>query len=99
MGIRAVLYSENVLTADRITTDQKGAIAETAIAHRAVRRGIGVSRPVNEGERYDLIFDLRPRLIRVQCKWASLDGDVISVRCLLVQADRRGHDETPLHPR
>ncbi len=74
--IRNVLYSENV-----VTTDQKGAIAETAIVHRAVLRGIGVLRPLNEAERYDLVFDLKPGLVRVQCKWASLDGDVISVRC------------------
>ena len=64
-----------------LSTDQKGAIAETAITHQAVRRGIGVLRPVSEGERYDLVFDLKPGLVRVQCKWASLDGDVISVRC------------------
>jgi hypothetical protein len=24
-----------------------------------------------EGGRYDMIFDLDPQLIRVQCKWAS----------------------------
>jgi hypothetical protein len=69
-----------------LSTDQKGAIAESAIAHHAIRRGIGVFRPLGEGERYDLIFDLRPGLVRIQCKWASLDGDVISVRC---QSSRR----------
>ncbi len=64
-----------------LSTDQKGAIAETAIAHAAVKLGIGVFRPVSEGERYDLILDLRPSLVRVQCKWAALDGDVVRVRC------------------
>jgi PD-(D/E)XK endonuclease len=63
-----------------LTTDQKGAIAETAIAHAAIELGVGVSRPIGD-ERYDLIFDLRPRLIRVQCKWAMRHGDVIVVRC------------------
>ncbi|MBD0348648.1 MAG: hypothetical protein ICV59_05815, partial [Thermoleophilia bacterium] len=63
-----------------LSTDQKGAIAETAIAHAAVALGIGVSKPVGD-ERYDLIFDLRPRLLRVQCKWAVRLGDVIAVRC------------------
>jgi hypothetical protein len=63
-----------------LTTDQKGAIAETAVAHAAIELGVGVSRPIGD-ERYDLIFDLRPRLIRVQCKWAMRHGDVIVVRC------------------
>lgn len=54
-----------------LTTDQKGSIAETAITAAAARLGIGVYRPITDGERYDLIFDLRPRLLRVQCKTAS----------------------------
>ena len=64
-----------------LTTDQKGAIAETAIIHAAVKLGIGVYKPVVEGGRYDLIFDLGDELVRVQCKWAPLRGDVIAVRC------------------
>jgi hypothetical protein len=64
-----------------LTTDQKGSIAETAIVAAATRLGIGVFKPLTDGERYDLIFDLRPRLVRVQCKWASRSGDVIVVRC------------------
>jgi hypothetical protein len=63
-----------------LTTDQKGAIAETAITHAAVKLGIGVARPVAD-ERYDLIFDLRDRLVRVQCKLARRRGDVVVVRC------------------
>jgi hypothetical protein len=63
-----------------LSTDQKGAIAEAAIAHAALELGIGVSRPYGD-ERYDLIFDLRPRLFRVQCKWAVRNGDVVLVRC------------------
>jgi hypothetical protein len=46
-----------------------------------MRLGLGVYRPVSDGERYDLIFDLRPCLMRVQCKWAPLHGDVIVLRC------------------
>jgi hypothetical protein len=64
-----------------LTTDQKGAIAETASIHAAVKLGIGVYKPVVEGGRYDLIFDLGDELVRVQCKWAPLRGDVIAVRC------------------
>jgi hypothetical protein len=73
-----------------LTTDQKGAIAEAEIALRAVKLGIGVFKPVVEGERYDLVFDLRPRLVRVQCKWAPLYGDVIVVRCYSARRNRAG---------
>ena len=63
-----------------LTSDQKGSIAEMAIAWAAVKRGIGVFRPLTDGERYDLIFDLRPGLVRVQCKWAVSSEDVVVVR-------------------
>ena len=39
-----------------LTTNQKGAIAETAITAEAVRLGIEVYRPVAEHGRYDMIF-------------------------------------------
>jgi hypothetical protein len=53
-----------------LTTDQKGAFAESMIAAVAIGEGIGVSRPFTD-ERYDLIFDLGQRLWRIQCKWLS----------------------------
>src|SRR3954470_17527611 len=59
--------SVSVLLLSMLTTNQKGAVAETAIAHEAIKLGIGVYRPVAD-ERADLILDLRPRLLRVQCK-------------------------------
>jgi hypothetical protein len=46
------------------TTDQKGAIAEMAVIKAAMTVGIGVLRPWTP-ERYDLIFDLRPKRLRV----------------------------------
>lgn len=73
-----------------LTTDQKGAIAETAVAHAATRLGLGVSRPVNEGERYDLILDLHPGLLRVQVKWAPRRGEVVTVRCQSARRARHG---------
>ena len=63
------------------STDQKGSIAETAIVHEATKLGIGVFKAVNDGSRYDLVFDLGRELVRVQCKWASRVRDVIAVRC------------------
>ena len=62
-----------------LTTNQKGALAEVKIAAAAIELGLGVARPLDD-ERYDLILDLRPTLLRVQCKWARRIGDVVSAR-------------------
>ena len=35
---------------------------------------------MSEGGRYDLIFDTGQELLRVQCKWAPLHGDVVVIR-------------------
>lgn len=56
---------------------------------RAAELGIGVSKPTSD-ERYDLIFDLRPALIRVQCKWVVRNGDVIAVRFYSSRRSRDG---------
>jgi hypothetical protein len=69
-----------------LTTNQKGLIAEWAVIAECVRLGIGVAQPLDD-ERYDVILDLRPRLIRVPCKWAALTGDVIVAR---LYSNRRG---------
>jgi len=64
-----------------LSTNQKGAIAETAIAHAALKLGIEVYRPVAEGGRFDLIFAFADAsLARVQCKWARKLGDVVELR-------------------
>jgi hypothetical protein len=73
-----------------LTTDQKGAIAEMGIAWHATQLGVDVYKPVSDGGRYDLIFDLRERLWRVQCKWASRYGDVLIVRCYSARRARGG---------
>jgi PD-(D/E)XK endonuclease len=36
----------------------------------AIELGLTVLRPLCEGRRYDLVVDLEPRLLRVQCKLA-----------------------------
>jgi prevent-host-death family protein len=65
-----------------LTSNDKGNIAEAAIALEAIELGIDVLKPVAEHGRYDLLFDLRDRFIRVQCKWGALDlsAGVICVR-------------------
>ena len=73
-----------------LSTDQKGAIAESAIVHAAIKLGIGVYRPLSHGERYDLILDVRSNLLRVQCKWAYQKGDVIGIRAYSCRRSRDG---------
>jgi hypothetical protein len=73
-----------------LTTDQKGAIAEAAIALEATKLGIEVYKPISEGGRFDMIFLLGERLVRVQCKWAPLLGDTIIIRCYSNRRAREG---------
>ncbi len=63
-----------------LTSSQKGGLAELKIATAAANLGIGVLRPMTEGLRYDLVFDVSGQLLRVQCKWASRTNDVVSIR-------------------
>jgi PD-(D/E)XK endonuclease len=72
-----------------LSTDQKGAVAELAIATAAAELGIGVWAAYTV-ERYDLIFDTRPGLLRVQCKWAGLRDGVIVVPCYRNRRNRNG---------
>jgi hypothetical protein len=73
-----------------LTTDQKGAIAEAAVAWHATKLGIEVYRPISEGGRFDMIFLLGERLARVQCKWAPRQGDAVVVRCYSNRRAREG---------
>ena len=70
-----------------LTSNDKGNIAEAAIALEAIRLGIDVLKPVAEHGRYDLLFDLGDRVMRVQCKWGSLDRD-LGVVCVRVGGSR-----------
>jgi PD-(D/E)XK endonuclease len=60
--------------------NHKGNVAELAIAKEAASLGLSVLKPLTEHERYDLVLSVAGRLLRVQCKWASRNGDVICVR-------------------
>lgn len=61
-------------------SNHKGNVAELKILAAAAELGLEVSKPLTEHCRYDLVFDLGHRLMRVQCKWANHKGDVISIR-------------------
>jgi hypothetical protein len=72
-----------------LTTNQKGFIAETAVIHECARLGVPVARPLDD-QRYDLIFDLGAKLLRVQCKWAARAGDVVAIRTRTCRRAREG---------
>ena len=69
-----------------LSSNDKGNIAEAAIALEAIKLGIDVLRPVGHG-RYDLAFDLGTRIVRVQCKWGSFDAELGAV-CVRVGGSR-----------
>ena len=59
--------------------NDKGNVAEAAIAFAAVRLGIPVFKPVAEHGRTDLVLEIADRLQRVQCKWGRLSKDRATV--------------------
>jgi prevent-host-death family protein len=70
-----------------LTSNDKGNIAEAAITLEAIKLGIDVLKPVAEHGRYDLVLDMGERLLRVQCKWGSLDRE-LGVVCVRVGGSR-----------
>ena len=60
--------------------NHKGNAAELAIAAEAARLGLTVLMPMTEHERFDLVLGIAGRLLRVQCKWASRNGEIVKVR-------------------
>ena len=72
---------------DDLTPDQKGNIAEAAVALHAIRLGIEVYRPTGEGGRFDMVFVFPSgELSRVPCKWVNRYGDVLR---LMAYSNRR----------
>jgi prevent-host-death family protein len=69
--------------------NHKGNVAELAIAKEAASLGLSVFAPMTEHERYDLIIGVKDRLLRVQCKWGRMDGDVVIAK---LTRSRRGPD-------
>jgi hypothetical protein len=77
-----------------LTPSQKGAIAEAAITAAAIELGFTVLRPLCEGRRYDLVIDLEPELLRVQCKLAQRLAGVLAVRVSTSRYTPRGYVRT-----
>jgi prevent-host-death family protein len=76
------------------TPNEKGNIAEAEITAAAIRLGIGVLRPLVEHSRYDLAFELGDRILRVQCKWARREGEVVVVNLTGFRYTATGHVRT-----
>jgi hypothetical protein len=74
-----------------LTPSQKGAAAEAAITSAVIQLGLTVLRPLCEGRRYDLIVDLEPELLRVQCKLARQLRGVLSVHLQTCRHTPRGY--------
>ena len=72
-----------------LTTNPKGAIAEAAIIHEAAKPGIPVlRRPLTSAT--TSCSNLRGRFVRVQCKWAALQCEVVMFRCRSCRRAREG---------
>lgn len=52
--------------------NDKGNVAEMAIALKAMQCGLAVSKPMTEHTRYDLVFEINGNLKKVQCKRGRL---------------------------
>ena len=74
-----------------LTPTQKGGIAELKISAAVAACGIVVLRPMTEGVRYDLAFEMGDRLVRVQCKWARRRGEVITTQLATQRLTPRGY--------
>jgi hypothetical protein len=77
-----------------LTPSQRGAVAEAAIAAAAVELGLVILLPRSEGGRYDLVIDLEPKLLRVQCKLGRHLAGVLSVRVATSRYTPRGYVRT-----
>jgi hypothetical protein len=67
--------------------NHRGNVAGLKIAAAAAELGVPVLAPMTEHERYDLVFEIGGRLLRIQCKSAARSGDVVIVRLV---TNRRG---------
>jgi hypothetical protein len=73
-----------------LSPDQKGTVAELAIALAAHKLGVSVYHPFNESGRFDMILEVRGRLLRAQCKVAARYSDGVIIRCYSSRRSRNG---------
>lgn len=63
-----------------------------------IQLGLTVLRPLCEGRRYDLIVDLEPTLLRVQCKLARRVGGVLAIELKTSRCTPSGYVRTSYSP-
>src|SRR3954453_3107038 len=80
------------------TTNHIGAVAEAAIAGEATKLGIPVFRPMFIDLRYDFVFQLPARLIRVQCKSARRVKDAVIVNARTCRRTASGYERGTYTP-
>jgi PD-(D/E)XK endonuclease len=79
---------------ENLTSSQKGAVAEAAVTAAVIQLGLTVLRPLCEGRRYDLMVDLEPALLRVQCKLARRVRGVLAINLQTCRHTPRGYIRT-----
>lgn len=75
-------------------SNMKGSVAEMAIAKEAALCGAGVLFPLTEHGRYDMVFEVGEKLLRVQCKAATKQGEVVVVRLVTNRRCADGFKQT-----
>lgn len=74
--------------------NHKGNVAELAFAAEAARLGLEVLAPLTEHGRTDLVLGIDGRLLRVQCKWANKQGDVVRISLATSRRNGSGYIRT-----
>lgn len=90
-------WTYGVLSAQKLSREQKGKIAETAVLFRLVLYGFEVYASPFDGDKADwIVSGSNGRLLRIQVKWAA-PGEhglpLVSLKCNNVHKGRRRYQE------
>jgi hypothetical protein len=72
-------------------THRKGDLTEAAVITELKRRGVPVSVPFGDNERYDLVVESRDELYRMQVKTGSYDGETVTFKGYSVHTNSAGN--------
>lgn len=75
-------------------SNHKGNVAELAFAAEAARLELEVYMPLTEHGRTDLVLGIDGRLLRVQCKWANKQGDIVRINLATSRRNGSGYIRT-----
>ena len=77
-----------------VNPNLRGVIAESAIAHEAAQLGFAVLVPAFGAPRCDMVLEHAGRVIRVQCKSARLEGEVVVIAAVTSRRSATGYIRT-----